>query len=63
MKANVGGADRIIRLILGIGLLLLFFFIEGNIRYVGLVGIVLIFTALIRWCPLYIPFKINTKRK
>lgn len=62
MKANVGGADRVIRLILGIILLSLLFFLDGGIRYIGLLGIVLIFTALISWCPLYIPFKINTKK-
>lgn len=62
MKANVGGADRVIRIILGIILLLLFFFLDGGIRYIGLLGIVLLFTALIGWCPLYLPFKINTKK-
>ncbi|WP_231563640.1 DUF2892 domain-containing protein, partial [Anoxybacillus sp. KU2-6(11)] len=40
MKANVGSVDRIIRFILGIALLGLFF-LEGNIKYVGILGIVL----------------------
>lgn len=62
MKANVGKVDRIIRLILGIILLALLFILDGNIRYIGLLGIVLIFTAIVSWCPLYIPFKINTKK-
>lgn len=62
MKSNVGGADRVIRIILGIILLVLLFVLEGNIRYIGLLGIVLLFTALVGWCPLYLPFKINTKK-
>lgn len=63
MKANIGGADRVIRIILGIILLALLFILEGNIRYIGLLGIILILTGLIKWCPLYLPFKINTNKK
>ncbi|AST05585.1 MULTISPECIES: YgaP family membrane protein [Anoxybacillus] len=62
MKANVGSVDRIIRFILGIALLGLFF-LEGNIKYVGILGIVLIATAFMRFCPLYVPFRINTTKK
>ncbi|CUA80928.1 YgaP family membrane protein [Anoxybacillus suryakundensis] len=62
MKANVGSVDRMIRFILGIALLGLFF-LEGNIKYVGILGIVLIATAFIRFCPLYVPFRINTTKK
>ncbi|MED0687439.1 DUF2892 domain-containing protein [Anoxybacillus ayderensis] len=62
MKANVGSVDRMIRFILGIALLGLFF-LEGNIKYVGILGIVLIATAFMRFCPLYIPFRINTTKK
>ena len=61
MMQNVGNADRVIRLVLGVVLLIMLFALDGNIRYVGLLGVVLIFTAFIRWCPLYLPFKINTK--
>ncbi|MCX8001390.1 MAG: DUF2892 domain-containing protein [Anoxybacillus mongoliensis] len=62
MKANVGSVDRMIRFILGIALLGLFF-LEGNIKYVGILGVVLIATAFIRFCPLYVPFRINTTKK
>ncbi|MCL9970512.1 DUF2892 domain-containing protein [Anoxybacillus kestanbolensis] len=62
MKANVGSVDRIIRLILGVALLGLFF-LEGNIKYVGILGIVLIITAFVTFCPLYVPFRINTTKK
>ncbi|EMI11574.1 YgaP family membrane protein [Anoxybacillus gonensis] len=62
MKANVGSVDRMIRFILGIALLGLFF-LEGNIKYVGILGIVFIATAFMRFCPLYVPFRINTTKK
>ncbi|MBB6177072.1 hypothetical protein HNQ82_001903 [Anoxybacillus tengchongensis] len=62
MKANVGSVDRMIRFVLGIALLGLFF-LEGNIKYVGILGVVLIATAFIRFCPLYVPFRINTTKK
>ncbi|UII56828.1 DUF2892 domain-containing protein [Cytobacillus spongiae] len=62
MKLNVGSTDRIIRLIIGI-LLLGSFFLEGNMKYVGILGIVFVLTAFIRFCPLYLPFNISTCKK
>jgi len=53
MRDNVGNADRIIRIILGVALLSLVFILEGNARWFGLIGIMPIFTALMRWCPAY----------
>jgi Protein of unknown function (DUF2892) len=63
MEANVGGADRVVRIVVGIALLSLFFLLEGNARWWGLVGVVLIATGLLRWCPAYLPFGIKTCRK
>ena len=63
MKANVGGADRVIRIILGVAILSLFFFLEGNAKWFALIGIVPIGTALIRWCPAYVPFGVSTCAK
>lgn len=60
MKANVGNGDRIFRVVLGIALLSLFFLGEGNLKWLGLVGIVPIATALLRFCPLYSVIGINT---
>ena len=60
MEANVGGIDRTIRIVLGIVLLSLFFVLEGNTRWWGLVGIVPLATGLLRWCPAYLPFGIRT---
>jgi hypothetical protein len=63
MKKNVGQLDRIIRIVFGVVLLSLFFFIEGNLKWISLLGIVLILTGTINFCPLYLPFGINTRSK
>jgi len=60
MKANVGGADRVIRIIAGLALLSLIFILEGSTRWWGLVGLVPLFTGLTRWCPAYAPFGVST---
>lgn len=53
MTANVGTADRVIRIIVGIALLAFAALDQGEWRWVGLIGIVPIATALMRFCPLY----------
>lgn len=60
MKANVGVVDQIIRIVIGLALLSLLLFIESNWKYLGLIGIVPIFTAFIKFCPLYTLLGINT---
>ena len=58
MKANMGKIDRIIRFILGIVIIGLGIYFGS---WWGAVGLVLVLTASISWCPLYLPFKISTK--
>ncbi|MFO1307010.1 MAG: DUF2892 domain-containing protein [Burkholderiales bacterium] len=60
MEANVGGIDRTIRIVLGIVLLSLFFVLEGNARWWGLVGVGMLATGLFRFCPAYLPFGFKT---
>jgi len=60
MKANVGGIDRTLRIVVGLGVLSLLFILEGNARWWGLVGLVPLFTGLIGWCPAYLPFGMST---
>ena len=57
---NVGSIDKIIRFIVGLALLSLFFFMKGNLKYLGLIGLVPILTATISICPLYLIFGIKT---
>ncbi|MDQ1242374.1 MAG: hypothetical protein QG586_1083 [Pseudomonadota bacterium] len=60
MTTNVGGIDRILRIVVGIAVLALFFVLEGNARYWALVGLVPLFTGLFRTCPLYSVIGVNT---
>ncbi|MFC7334022.1 YgaP family membrane protein [Rhodocista pekingensis] len=60
MKPNVGGIDRILRFVAGVCLLSLLVLLEGNARWFGLIGLVPIATATLRWCPLYPLLGINT---
>jgi hypothetical protein len=60
---NMGQIDRIIRFIVGAGLFSLLFLLNNNWKYIGILGIVLLVTSLIGVCPLYMPFKIDTRKK
>lgn len=60
MTKNVGGTDRVIRIVGGVLLLSLLFILEAPLSYAGLIGIVPIGTALINFCPLYTVLGINT---
>ncbi len=58
---NVGSMGRIIRIIVGIVLLSLFFvYPESPWRYAALIGIVPLVTGLFLTCPLYSLFGIST---
>ena len=57
MKPNIGTTDRILRVILGLGIIA---YGVANHSWIGAIGAIPLFTALIRWCPVYCPFKINT---
>jgi hypothetical protein len=60
MNVNVGTVDRVIRIIVGLALLSLLFILEGNARWFGLIGIVLLGTGLTRRCPAYSLLGMNT---
>ena len=60
MKANVGGIDKVLRIVVGLGLLSLLFFLEGNARWWGLIGVVPLATGFINFCPLYTLLGVNT---
>jgi hypothetical protein len=60
MKANVGGIDRVLRIVVGVAVLSLFFILEGNARYFGLIGLVPLLTAFVRFCPLYAIIGVST---
>jgi hypothetical protein len=60
MKANVGGIDKVLRIVAGLAILSLVFILEGSARWWGLVGLVPLLSGLTGWCPLYAPFGIKT---
>lgn len=59
MKGNVGGIDRALRILVGLGLLSLVF--VGPQTPWGWIGVVPLLTALIGWCPAYTLFGWSTK--
>lgn len=60
MTENIGTVDRILRLVVGIALLTMLYWGEGGVRWVGLIGLVPLGTAVFRWCPLYTALGIRT---
>ena len=62
MKHNVGTADRAIRLLLGLGLLSAIFLVEGSARWLGLIGLVPLLSAIAGTCPLYSLLGLRTCR-
>jgi hypothetical protein len=64
MQKNVGHPIDIgLRIVVGSALLSLIFLMEDNIRWIGLIGIVPIITAIIGWCPSWALLGINTAKK
>jgi hypothetical protein len=66
MKKNMGTIDRAIRAVVGIAAITAYFvgWLTGTLAIIALVvGIVLLGTAAIRWCPPYDLLGINTGSK
>jgi len=61
LKTNVGGIDRILRIVVGLALLAGFFLnADASYRWLYLIGIVPLATGLLSTCPLYSLLGINT---
>lgn len=58
MKVNVGGIDRMLRILVGIVLIGLV--ATGQIGWWGWLGVVPLATGLIGWCPPYAMLGIST---
>ena len=63
MTINIGNTERVIRIFVGLGLLSLIYFLEGNARWWGLIGLGPITTAAFGYCPPYAWMGINTCAK
>jgi hypothetical protein len=65
MKKNMGNADRIIRVLVAVAIAALYFTdqISGTLAIIlGLVALMFVLTSTISFCPLYLPFKLSTKK-
>jgi hypothetical protein len=65
MTKNMGVADRIIRTIVALVVVILLITgkISGAIAVIlGIVAAAFLLTSAIGWCPLYLPLKISTKK-
>lgn len=58
MKANVGGIDRMIRIVLGAALIAWAAALGGPVW--AWIGVVPLLTGLINFCPLYAVLGVNT---
>lgn len=58
MDCNIGKIDRIIRLVIGVALLLLALQLQSIL--LGIVGLVVLVTGVIKFCLLYKLLGINT---
>ncbi len=59
MTCNVGKADRSFRITAGIVILAAGLYYQS---WWGLIGLVPLLTGALRWCPLYVPLKLNTDK-
>ena len=63
MKKNIGSTDKIVRIVLAAVIAILYFtsVITGTVALVlGVLAGVFLLTSFINFCPLYLPFGINT---
>ena len=66
MKKNMGAADRLIRTVLAIVVVVLYFTnqISGTAAIIlGIIAIAFLLTSFVGFCPLYLPFRISTRKK
>lgn len=60
MKSNVGGIDKVLRIVLGLGLLVFAFMGPEGVKMWGFIGVVPLLTGLFNFCPLYSILGFNT---
>jgi hypothetical protein len=66
MKRNMGSADRLLRLLFALLVPVLYLTdsISGTLAIIlGVVAIIFLATSAMGFCPLYVPFKLSTRKK
>ncbi len=65
MPKNMGTVDRVVRAVFAVAVAILYFTgtISGTVAIIlGVLALVFLATSLVGTCPLYIPFKLSTKK-
>jgi Inner membrane protein YgaP-like, transmembrane domain len=60
MNANVGGVDRVLRIV--VGLALIAWAVLGGPVWAW-IGVIPLATGVVRWCPVYLPLGLSTRPK
>lgn len=66
MNKNMGNADRVIRLLLAVLVGVLYFtnVISGTLAIVlGVLAVIFLVTSFVSFCPLYVPFRLSTRKQ
>lgn len=66
MKTNMGATDKTIRILIAVIIGVMYFtnIISNTTAIIlGILAIVFVLTSFISFCPLYLPFGINTSNK
>jgi hypothetical protein len=66
MKKNMGTVDKVIRVLVAVVVLILYFthVISGTLAIILiLLAVVFVATSVLGFCPLYLPFGLSTRKK
>jgi hypothetical protein len=66
MKKNMGTADRVIRSLIAVIIVVLYFtgVLGGTLALIlGVIAVIFLLTSLVSFCPAYLPFGISTCAK
>jgi Na+(H+)/acetate symporter ActP len=66
MKQNMGTVDRIVRVVLALVVAVLY--LTGQLSglaaiLLGVLAVIFLVTSAIGFCPLYVPFKLSTRKR
>ena len=59
---NVGKIERFLRIFVGFVIFYVGVLYPVEPKIWGFVGLIPVITGILGWCPLYLPFKINTNK-
>jgi len=66
MKKNMGSIDRVLRVLVALVIGILYFTeqVSGTAAIIlGLFAVIFLLTSFVGFCPLYLPFKLSTRKE